>query len=62
MIHEGGVDSSFLVPPSLLSPKQMPFVKGRTAGVGFPRLKTRKGGREGELALKTCDFSRQLLR
>lgn len=41
MIHEGGNDSFFLVPQSLLSPKQMTFIKGRTAGVSkFPRLKT----------------------
>lgn len=46
MIHEGGDDSSFLVPPSLLSPKQMTFIKGRTAGVRFPRLKTRNGNKE----------------
>lgn len=48
MIHEGEDDSSFLVPRSLLSPKQMTFIKGRTARAGFPRLKTRNGNKERE--------------
>lgn len=59
MIHEGGDDSSFLVPRSLLSPKQMTFIKGWTAGVRFPRLKTRNGNKtwEGEkkIVLKVRD-------
>lgn len=41
MIHEGRDDSSFLVPWSVWSPKQMTFIRGWTAGVRAPRLDTR---------------------
>lgn len=67
MIHEGGDDSSFLVPRSLWSPKQMTFIKGWTAGVRFPRLKTRNENKtwEGEKdrveSERSKDFSHLLL-
>lgn len=66
MIHKGGDDSSFLVPQSLWSPKQTTFIKGRTAGVRFPRLKTRNGNKEGEgknriHVERSIDFSHLLL-
>lgn len=61
MIHQGEDDSFLVVPWSLFSPEQMTFIKGWTAGVGFPGLKSRSGNKTWERAKRFKGFTHLLL-
>lgn len=65
MIHGGRDDSSFLVPWSVWSPKQMTFISGWTAGIRPPKLDTRNEkktrGEEWGRVWRSAEISHLLL-